>query len=332
MSSLSQFTMYSSNDSGGSSPGQLVGSAGTLITILNACLCTGYTYSGGTRAAPSPPWTMTNNTSNIASFKQGAGAGCSFIINDSGVSPQATTQEAWAAGYETVSGVASPIGSGGYQFPTTSQGYSSYGVVIIRKSNATSGGRNWFLFADSSTFYLFIATQDTAGMYYAFGFGDFYSYVNSDLYRCMIIGRSSLGTTASYEGMDLTSYVNAAVVGSFIDRNYAGNAAGSVLAGKHGDLAKAGSQVMLGIVTAPNQADSNYYLSPVWITESATSCVRGQLRGFYELLHPIATAALTDGTTISGGGSYSPKTFYVLNKSANSGMYCIEISATVQTN
>ena len=54
------------------------------------------------------------------------------------------------------------------------------------------------------------------------------------------------------------------------------------------------------------------------------------MRGFYHLCHAIA--GFSDGQTFSGSGDYAGKTFQVVKQSANNGLYCIEISNTVETN
>ena len=323
--SVSQFTIYSSADASG--PGTITGTAGSLLTLLDATLVNG--YSGKTAAGWTKPFA---NSGSIGCYKQGAGAGKSLLVNDDGPNGTSTFKEAWATGWEVIASIASPVGTGTGQFPTTAQSLTT-GHVVVRKSvTADSTARAWIMFADASTFYLFISTGDTAGTYYAFGFGDFFSLDSTtDSFRCMIIGRSVENTSAvADEGMDLTSNLSAAVVGSFIDRSFSGTGT-SVLAGKHGDSAKAGgSATLLGVVVAPNGPDSSLYLSPVWITESAAPAIRGQLRGFYHQLHAIA--AWTDGQTFSGSGTFAGKTFQIVKQSANSGVYCIETSNTVETN
>ena len=323
--SVSQFTKYTSSDTSG--PGALTGATGTLLALLDACLVNGYT--GKTAAGWTKP---VANASSIGCYKQGAGAGLGLVINDAGPNATSTYKEAWATGWETVAGVGSPVGTGTGQFPTPAQ-LGTTGQVVIRKStSADSTARSWVLFADASTFYLFVQTGDTANMYYAFGFGDFYSLDSTnDAYRVFISGGNTANsaTVANY-GMDITSSMNAAVVGMYCPRGFGGTGT-SVTLGKHGDTAKANaSTTLLGGVPTPNGPDSSFYLSPVWVTEAVATVIRGQLRGFYHLLHAIA--GFTDGQTFNGAGAFAGKTFYVVKESGNLGMYCIETSDTVQTN
>jgi hypothetical protein len=323
--SVSQFTKYTSSDVSG--PGALTGATGILLALLDACLVNGYT--GKTAAGWTKPFA---NASSIGCYKQGAGAGLGIVINDAGPNGTSTFKEAWATGWEVVAGVGSPVGTGTGQFPTPAQ-LGTTGQVVIRKSTtADSTARQWELFADASTFYLFVQTGDTSTMYYAFGFGDFYSLNSTnDAYRVFISGGSTANSaTVTNYGMDITSSLNAAVVGMYCPRAFGGTGT-SVALGKHGDTAKANaSATLLGGVATPNGSDASFYLSPVWITESANSNIRGQARGFYHLLHAIA--GFTDGQTFNGAGAFAGKTFQVIKESGNLGMFCIETSNTVQTN
>jgi hypothetical protein len=323
----SQFTIYSSSD--GSAP-SLTGAAGSLIALFKACLIDGY----GSKTPPSPAWSQPVATaSNIGSFKPGAGSQMAFVLNDNGGNVTSTFKEAWATGWESVAGVGSPVGSGSGQFPTAAQLLTSGHVVIRKSATADSTVRNWIMFADSYTLYFFALTGDSAGVYYAFMFGDIYSLkLTTDTYRGMIIGRNTenSSTGINQEGMDTTSFVNIAVIGSFMPRTYGGGGT-SITVGKHGDvgLSSSGSSP-IGMCTNPNGPDNSYYLAPYWVTESSGSIVRGRMRGFYQICHPIA--GFSDGQTFSGSGDYAGKTFQVVKQSANSSLYCVEISNTVETN
>src|ERR1035437_8888689 len=179
----SQFTIFSSSDVAG--PGLLTGAAGTLLALLDACLVT--SYAGHTLAAQ---WTKPiANAGNIGSYKQGAGAGLSLVINDAGPNGTSTYKEAWAIGGESVAGVGSPVGTGSGQFPTPAQALTSGHVVIRKSASADATGRSWVLFANVSTFYLFVAAGDPAGVYLAFMFGDVFSLKGaSDGSRCLLHG------------------------------------------------------------------------------------------------------------------------------------------------
>jgi hypothetical protein len=317
------FTVYKSSD--GSAP-VLTGNAGSLIAVLDGCLVTGY----GSKAAAG--WTHPVATaSNIGSYLAPSGAKMGLVVNDNAPNGTSLGKEAWATGWESVAGVGSPVGSGSGQFPTAAQLLTS-GHVVIRKSSATGAGAiTWTLYADARTFYLFALTGDTATMYYAFGFGEFYSIKSTaDTYNGIIMGRNTENVASgATEGMDNLSALNAAVIGNFCPRTAAGTGT-SILIGKHGDATKGSASTLLGSVEYLNGPDGDVYISPIWVCESASSRIRGRLRGLYQPLHAIAN--FTDGQTFSGTGDYAGKTFVAIKESANLGVYIIETSNTVDTN
>ena len=167
-----QFTIYNSGDVGG--PGAIQGVAGDVLRILDACLVNGYA------GHPAAGWTKPfANAGNIGCYKNASpansGNGFGVVINDNGPNVTSTFKEAWATGWESVLGVGAPVGTGTGQFPTPAQLLAT-GHVVLRKSvSADATNRNWIIFADSLTFYLFILTGDLAGAYWWLWFGDFFS-------------------------------------------------------------------------------------------------------------------------------------------------------------
>lgn len=351
----SQLISFSSSDVGG--PGLLTGTAGSLLAILDACLVTG--YSGHTLAAQ---WTKPfANSGNIGCYKQGAGAGLSLLINDNGPNVTSTYKEAWAVGWESIAGIGAPVGTGSGQFPTPAQLLTTGHVVWRKSATADTATRGWQLFADSSTFYLFIATGDTAGVYYPAGYGDIFSlHGSSDAYRAMIIGRAAENQTAGgiagpvlVDAFDAiwagvvtatptTMVTMASQVGHYLARSWAG-AGTSVQASKFFDTSKqVASSVNLsgsnwfffplgGYVQTPNGPDNSLYLSPIMVGEGASAYpIRGRLRGIYQVCHPIASFA--DGQPFSGGGDYAGKSFQIIKSMVNGGFLAVETSATVETN
>jgi hypothetical protein len=260
-----------------------------------------------------------------------------------------TYKEAWATGWEVLTAVSATVGTGSGQFPTAAQALTT-GHLVIRKSVTADGtGRAWQLFADASTFYLFVSTGDAAGLYFGFWFGDVFSMKgNTDAYRCFIIGRAvenSAGSSNSADTMMGFHYVTVNLVGSFIARTIGGGGA-SILIGKHGDLAKLGGGYansffsINGLQQTPNGPDSSYYLSPIWVHEGqglgVSGLVRGRLRGIYHICHPITS--FSDGQTFAGANDFAGKTFQVVrgisgydSGTTPSGI-AVEISATVETN
>ena len=332
----SQFTIFSSSDVSG--PGLLSGTAGSLLTILDACLVTG--YSGH---SVSPAWTKPfANSGNIGCYKQGAGAGLGLVINDNGPNVTSTYKEAWAIGWESVAGIGAPVGTGSGQFPTPAQLLTTGHVVIRKSASADATGRYWVLFADSATFYFFVASGDAASAYMAFMFGDVFSLKgSSDAYRCMIHGRASENNSTGGTTADNTDSIYPCAVtgangpGMFMARSYGGGGT-SITTQKMGDMNALGAYVsntgvaVGGFFQTPNGPDNSIYLSPVKVIELAAVSVRGRLRGIYQVCHPLANFA--DGQTFAGGGDYAGKSFRIVSHGINNGFWALETSATVETN
>lgn len=329
-----QFTIYRSTDT--SAP-QLFGVSGSLLTVLTAVLVNGY----GSQTAAGWSLPLGASGANIVAYKQGAGAGFSLMVNDNNAGTGGA-KEALVCGYQVASSEGTnTMGTGTGQFPTTAQ-LNTVGAAVVRKSSTadTTNARPWIIFADTSTMYMFIQTGDTAGMYYGWMFGDFFSLAgagSADLYRCAVIGRrtensSSADTTTG--GLDLIQSVEAPTgSGAFLANTLSG-VGGAQIFPLVGDVSKtsyAGAAVALaGVIPCPNPYDKTYYISPIFVTDNGTFGVRGMLRGLYHICH--ATANFSDGTTFSGANDYAGKTFMVLVKGPSSGMFCMETSATLNTN
>jgi hypothetical protein len=336
---MAQFTIYKSSDTNAPF---LYGTTGSLITLLDACLVNGY----GSQSAVGWSKPIANATSgtfagsSYGCYQQPTGSGITLFINDNGPNVSAAFKEAWAVGWESLGSLSSSVtnscGSGSGQFPIPAQLLTT-GHVVIRKSNTSDSSslRQWVVLDDSSSFYLLIATGDTVNMYYGFGFGDIYSFKNTttDSYRCIIMGRSAENSSAAAsDGFDICSSgttLSTVVAGNFMARGYAGAGTSSAIA-KHGDAVKGSTTLYLGNIPFPNSVDTALYISPVWVVEPSAPTVRGQLRGLYQPLHPIAN--FTDGQTFSGSLDYSGKTFQVFKTTPNSGMYVFETSNTLSTN
>jgi hypothetical protein len=332
---MAQFTIYKSSDTSAPS---FYGTTGSVVALLDACLVNGYgTEPGAGWLKPLPNTGSGAFSQSYGCYQQPTGSQMYLFINDNAPNGTALYREAWATGWETLvslsSSVSDTCGSGSGQFPLPSQLLTT-GHTVIRKSSTSDSSslRQWTVAADSSSFYMFIATGDTANMYYGFGFGDIYSFAgsgNTDAYRCIIMGRNAENTSAAgNEGIDFMSAINTATQGHYMPRTYAGSGT-SITVGKHGDSVKGGSG-FVGNIPFPNSVDNALYVSPVWVCENATSIVRGQLRGFYQICHPVAN--FLDGQTFNGALDYNGKSFLVMKTTPNSGIYGIETSNTLLTN
>ena len=331
------FTIYLSSDTGAPS---FYGTTGSYIALLDACLVNGYGSNPG--AGWSKPLANTGSggifSQSVGCWKQPSGSGMYLFVNDNRPNATSLGKECWATGWENLvdlsSSVANTNGSGSGQFPTPGQLLTT-GHTVIRKSTTSDSSslRQWIVVADSSSFYSFISTGDTAGMYYGFGFGDIYSFRgtgSSDPYRCIIMGRNTENSaTAATDGFDLFTALGTATIGNFLPRNNTGLGTSSLVS-KHGDGVKGSATTWLGNIPMPNTTDTALYLSPVWVCESQTSYIRGQLRGIYQVLHPVAN--FSDAQMFSGSLDYNGKTFRIIKTTPGSGIYAIETSDTLLTN
>lgn len=338
---MSQFTIYRSTDSGAPI---FFGSTGSYVALLDACLVNGY----GTQ--PGAGWKKPfANTSSVAGspintcggWQQPTGSGFYLFVNDGAPNGAALYRECWATGWENLvspsASVSNTVGSGSGQFPLPGQLLTT-GHTVLRKSTTSDSSsiRQWIVVADSSSFYSFLQPNDiTSTTYFGFGFGDIYSFRNSattgnDAYKCIIMGRSAESSIATgNDGFDLFSAIGSATTGNFMARSYT-QLSSSITVGKHGDGVKGSTSTYLGNISFPNSVDNALYVSPVWVCENATSIVRGQLRGIYQVLHPIAN--FTDGQTFNGALDYNGKTFMIIKQTPNTGIYAIETSNTLATN
>lgn len=339
--SLSQFTVYSSSDAGNGSdqPGFIQGVVGDVLRVLDKCLVNGYT---GKAAAG---WTKpVVNSSNSGCYKQGAGALFTLHINDNGPGT-GTGKECRLTGWESLTAVGG-VGVGTGQFPLPLQSLTT-GFVVGRKSaTADTTNRQWILFADSSTFYMFILTADSSTVYMGFGFGDVYSLKGStDTYRCLVYGRqtenSALADNSDWDATCVTATTLANIFGSWFARSFGGAPGGiSTQAGRIGDMSllsavsASSANPAVGTLATPNGPDNSYYISPLRIAEIAGASggghIRGRMRGIFIIGHPIAN--FSDGQTFSGSNDFAGKTFIVVKKGFQQGMWAIETSATVETN
>ncbi len=331
------FQMYTSGDAAG--PGALTGEANKLILLLRAILVDGY------GAIPAAGWSEPIAAAgNCAAFRPGAGTRFGLFVNDNGPNATSTYKEAWVTGWESVSGIAAPVGSGTGQFPTAAQLLTTGHGVVRKSASANAVGRDWIAFADPYTCYLFIASGDAVGSgTYTYGytmlfFGDFYSVKSTDDdYRGMIVCRTtenSSGNNFEGFGSQVAAPTTTAPGGFYLARTY-GGAGGSVAASHQGDYGKNTAAVYAGKIQYPNGPDNSLYLSPIWIFEPTSGTVRGRFRGLYHVCHEVVN--FTDGQDITGAGDFAGKTFKVIRPifsrvSNTPSMVAVETSDTLDTN
>lgn len=304
------------------------GTAGNSIALARASggtahlTVSGSTLSGGsgTDSKASLGWSKpyTGASWLQADYKQLAGCGFYLQVDDTGPG-SGGVRESRGFGFETLT--AYNTGTG--QFPTAAQ--SGAGVAVRKSSTLDNVARPWVLLGDDRTFYLFTYTGDSAGFAHGAAFGDFYSFVSGDLYKCLLMTGSTEGTSATstafgqihqaISGANLTSH--------WLPRNY-GGAGGSTAFIKLGDgglvpfSSTTSALAMNGVVGFPNPADGGLYVAPLRMMDgsspgtslSGTFDLRGRCRGLYHLPH--ADGSFADGDSFSGAGDYASRNFQVV--------------------
>jgi hypothetical protein len=316
------------------------GTAGNSIALARAGTTPHFTVSGatltggsGTDSKVALGWTKPFTGANWqqADYKQPAGSAFYLQIDDSG--PGAGAQrEARSFGFETMT--AYNTGTG--QFPTTGQVASG---AVVRKSSSLDGvARAWTLVGDDRTFHLFTYSNDSASQAHGLSFGDFYSFLSGDAYKCMIMAGSSESastvTTTAY-GTHIQIVGGSSMTGHYVPRNYAGT-------GGSTNFVKAGDGVLTSNITSaaalagnlgfPNYADGGLYLAPLRIFDGSTPAtslsgtidLRGRIRGLYHAPHAVGSFA--DGDTFAGAGDYAGRTFFIAKIVGNS-MLAVETTA-----
>jgi hypothetical protein len=332
--------VYSSTDA--SAP-VLTGTAGSLISVLDAVLVNGY---GSMTAAG---WTKPFSTTNKAAYKQnttGANnpSGMYAYVDDNGPGTHGG-REARVCGFETMSAI-TPTGTG--QFPTAGQSTIGVGTLVIRKSTtADATARRWTCIANGQTFYFFSETADTTSPYMGncgFMFGDITPTKSGDQYATMIIGRAAEGQTSTqYDPIHCigaagsTIYLmSSTIYGHFIARHWT-QLGSSVKCGKTWDTSRVamcnlngggmngGWQNDTQLFSAtyqtgfgrfmttvgipfPHGPDNGILVSPVEINHG--NGIRGLLRGFWGPLHDRPLSPY-DTITVSSG-PLSGKTFMAI--------------------
>jgi hypothetical protein len=120
-------------------------------------------------------WTKAFSGTNKAAYKSTTSAsGFYFRIDDSG--DYSTGQP--VRGYESMS----DVDTGTAPFPTTGQ----QSTFNWRRSQNSSGNRQWVLVADDKFFYLFVKNNDSVNNFAPMTFGDFSSFDELDDSACLL--------------------------------------------------------------------------------------------------------------------------------------------------
>lgn len=282
----------------------LTGQLGSLTTLLNACLVTGY----GAKAAAG--WSSPYSGTNKRVFRNGAGSTQLYLR----VLHDATTSgdNARVVGYESMSGV----DNGSKPFPTAAQ--MAGGGYICTSVSADNTQRPWIIIADEKRFYLWVGHNmttaqglDSASMQLLYFFGDILSRKAGDAYRFAVIANQSTSYYSSQFAQNVSGY------SSFSDGHYLARSHSqtgtSVQAGKQGDLSEASSAFGTDGPAFPDELTGGLSLAKIRMHEPGVS--RGVLPGCYAVLHNLPGNC---GDTFSGVGALVGKTFLLLDTSAGS--------------
>lgn len=303
------------------------------ITVSGANLSGGSGSITKSGAGWTKPW-VTAGIENNAHFKQGGTNGMYYLVLDD-ASTTGFAREARVIGSESATSTSSRTGD----FPTSASGLAVY----VRKSLTVDAvARPWILIADARTFYLIVLTGDSTLQHFH-AFGDIYSNVVGDNYKCVIFGGhpapASGSATTSAALLARGAFANAGTPAGlhFLARNYLGLGGPTLFdlvqsqelnSGVIGTTASA----LVGTLTFPNPADGGMYIAPVRIVDggtpshtsiSGTTNYRGYLRGVYQIGH--AQSNFANGDTFLGetGTEFEGHTFIILKEiGSSSAQYC----------
>jgi hypothetical protein len=303
--------------------------AGTPHYSVSGATLTG---GGGTDSKSGAGWAKAySGAFGQAAYRPPAGTRFYLQVDDTGPGP-GTMREARCFGWETMS--AWNTGTG--QFPTVAQ--VPAGASCRKSVTVDAAARGWTVFVDDRTLVLFTYTNDGTALAHGFSFGDFYSLLPGDAYKCLIMG----GNTETNGTASTTAFFSevqpgvTTLLGHWLPRNFAG-AGGSTIFIKMGDpglaqLGVSGSDALKGNLAFPNPADGGLYVAPLRIIDysppgaalGTVTDLRGRVRGLYHMPHPITGFA--DGDTFTGIGDYAGRAFTIV-KGVNGGMIAVETTA-----
>lgn len=292
----------------------LNGNAGSLVTVLDACLVNGY----GSKAAAG--WTKSFSGTNGADYRQGGGSLFYLEVNDNSPNGTSLGKEAAIRGFEAMTAYQ----TGTNAFPTTGQ-IASPGLRV-RKSSATGASAvAWVVIADDRTLYMCTQSGDVSLAYTCWGFGDYYGLKSGDAYKCFIkagitMNVAPVSSTPAYSGeLVLCSGFNASnTSGFYIARGNAGSV--GALAAIQAVVGGGGTNtVPQRAATYANPSDSSLYLAKCLINEPGAD-IRGYLRGFYQMLNS-GGITMADKDTFSGTGDLAGRTFVVVGLDNSNAVY-----------
>lgn len=293
-------TLYQSTDA--SAP-VLTGAAGSLIALLDACLVNGY------GSQPSAGWTKPFTGTNLAAYKSPSTTNPHYYAIDDTTTAQPSPS---LKGFETMSNVS----TGTVQFGGTT-------LNLLRSATTDATARPWMLLTNGKTVWLLVNTTSSAtwtnGAW--FGFGEFVSDYSSIQNCCsFVMGNTSATQVNLFAG--LGNAISSAASGLAVNRLGAGTVAGSGAVRRY-CLGTYG--VNMAVMGAPTFSSGGYPhpvtggipLAQIGISEVSTPYIeRGYFPGIWVM---TASPQLAYGSTFTGRGALSGKTFLVVSGMNDSG-------------
>ena len=298
------WTYYSSSDA--SAP-VLSGTAGALITVLDAILTAGY------GSKPSAGWTKAFSGANLAAYRSGAAAGdrIYFRVDDT------AAQEGRVRCYETMS----DVNTGTNPFPTVAQA-SGAGLFVRKSAAASATARSWACVADDKTCIFVPFPEDyTSVSNGGFYVGDIFSFASADAYRGAIIANAATGNgtnrLVSWTAASNT-ILTGAPPGCFMDRDHTGADLSPIFwkdmpACALSPDSGSGWGSSSGGHTFPNESDGGLYIYscrvgvPITASSPSELTLRGRLRGWG--FCPCGADQFPNGQEVSGTADLAGKTF-----------------------
>ena len=292
------FNFLQSSDAGAPT---FTGAAGSVISLLDACLVNGY----GSKTPLG--WTKAFSGTNTAAYRQSGTTNNVYLrISDT----NATLGWARCRMY----GAMTDVDTGTDPAPTEAQ--IAGGMYLIKSgSGDTTTPRPWVVLGNEKSFYMWIGHNNTLtqGIYYqsayntcppAYFFGDFKSYLPGDQWNKVIFANyntSWAGTSIAYNTGISTVHGCTYVMRPYLQVGSAING-GLVL-----DMAWAGGDPSASLAGTPfpDPISGGMRLGTVKISEPSYSSVRGEYPGRYVIYN--YQPPITSGDEFDGSGQFLGK-------------------------
>jgi hypothetical protein len=297
-------TIYRSDDA--SAP-VLNGTAGSLITVLDACLVNGYGAKGAAG------WTKPFTGTNKAAYRMATGGASRRMylrVDDAGLAT------ANVRGYDDMT----DVDTGTEPFPTVGQ--VAAGLIVAKTNNTSNANaRPWIILATGTQFYFYSYTNLSATLASPTNeigemfFGEYiYTPGGGFDYNVALISGTTSGSSNSARLFGTVPHnAVAAASGHYACRGYT-NAAGAIQLSKFVVCGRYLSQNVMGVnhgLATPDPITGKVYFSRLQIMHPASPwTVVGHLPGLW--IPQTDSLMGNQFDTINGSGSLAGKTFMML--------------------